>query len=67
MGKRTKYNRIKDVLAEQGKTQAWLAQALGVEYLTIHRYVSNTRQPSLTRLFEIARVLKVSASDLLND
>ena len=61
------YNRIKDELTRQGKTQAWLAGQLDVEYLTVSRYANNRRQPSIERLFEIAKVLKVSARELIRD
>ena len=59
------YNRIGEVLEEKGKTQAWLAGELEVEYRTVNRYVNNHRQPSLEMIYEIAKVLKVSAKELL--
>lgn len=67
MARKIKYNKIKDELERQGKTQAWLAQALKINYQTVTRYVNNNRQPSLTKLFKIAEALKVRASDLIND
>jgi putative transcriptional regulator len=60
-----KYNRIGEVLEEQGKTQAWLAGELELEFRTVNRYVNNHRQPSIERLFEIARVLRAKPGDLL--
>lgn len=59
------YNRIKAVLEEKEKTQVWLAEQLNVEFVTVSRYVNNRNQPTLARLFDIARVLKVSPRDLL--
>lgn len=61
------FNRIMEVLEEKGKTQAWLAGELEVEYRTVNRYVNNHRQPTIETLFHIARILKVSPKDLLNE
>jgi putative transcriptional regulator len=60
------YNRIGEVLQEQGKTQAWLAGELDVEFRTVNRYVNNHRQPTLETLYRIAKVLRVSARELIN-
>lgn len=60
-------NRIKEVLKEKGITQTWLAQQLDKSYNTINEYTRNKRQPSLEDLYEIARILNVSAKDLLID
>jgi DNA-binding XRE family transcriptional regulator len=65
--KAVQFNRIKDELLKQGKTQAWLADELGVEFQTISRYVNNRRQPSIETLYQIAKILKVSPKDLLRD
>lgn len=61
-----KYNRIKDVLMAQGKTQTWLAEKLDRDFITITRYCNNHRQPSLATLFEIAKLLKTNPKELLN-
>lgn len=63
---KTAYNRIKDVLEEQGRAQTWLAEQLDLDFVTVTRYVNNHRQPSIAVLFEIAKVLKVNPKDLLN-
>lgn len=60
-------NRIKEVLAEKGKTQVWLADKLGLEFVTVSRYANNHRQPSMERLAEIAKALGVKIKDLIND
>lgn len=62
-----KINRIKVVLVEQGKTGKWLAGQLGKNEATISRWCSNTSQPSLEMLVQIANVLKVKTKDLIND
>lgn len=58
-------NRIKAVLAEEGKTNKELADQLGVAEPTVSRWCTNTQQPSLEMLFEIARTLKRDVRDLL--
>ena len=59
-------NRIKVVLVEQNKTGKWLAEQLGVSTCTVSRWASNTAQPNLSTLNDIARLLKVDPRDLLN-
>lgn len=62
-----KINRIKVVLVEQGKTGKWLAEKLGRNEATVSRWCSNTSQPSLEMLVQIAQVLEVNTKDLIND
>lgn len=61
-----KYNRIKDELKQQGKTQMWLAEKLDRDFVTVTRYCNNYRQPSIATLFDIAKALKVNPRDLIN-
>lgn len=58
-------NRIKAVLAEEGKTNKELADQLRVAEPTVSRWCTNTQQPSLEMLFEIAKGLKRDVRDLL--
>jgi len=58
-------NRIKEVLEEQELTQRWLAKNLNKSYNMVNSYVQNRRQPSIEILFDIAKILKVEAKDLL--
>ena len=60
-----KINRIKIVLVEQGKTGKWLAEQLGKNEATVSRWCSNTSQPSLEMLMQIAEKLGVDARDLI--
>lgn len=60
-----KLNRIKAVLADQGKTNNWLAEELDKSYVTVSRWCSNNSQPSLETLYEIAKVLEVDVCELL--
>lgn len=59
-------NRIKEVLAERGIKQTWLASRLGKSYNMVNGYVTNKRQPSIEVLYEIAKLLQVDAKELLN-
>ena len=58
-------NRIKVVLAENKKTNKWLADALGKNAATVSRWCTNTSQPDLETLFRIAEVLNVDVRELL--
>jgi len=59
-------NRLKVVLAEQGRTNKWLAEKLGKNTATVSRWCTNEMQPSLETLTEIAEVLGVDVRELLN-
>lgn len=59
-------NRLKVVLAEQRKTNLWLAEQLGKDPSTISKWCTNTVQPSLETLDEIATCLNVDIRTLLN-
>lgn len=59
-------NRLKVVLAEQRKTNKWLAEQLGKSEITISRWAQNKRQPSVEQLVDIAKVLDVDITTLLN-
>lgn len=60
-------NRVRVVLAEQNKTNRWLADKVGKSEITISRWVQNRKQPSLEQLAEIANVLSVSPKELINE
>ena len=61
-----KINRINAVLAEQEKTSKWLAEQVGKSACTVSKWCSNSVQPDLNTLDQIARTLKVDVKDLLN-
>ncbi len=58
-------NRIKVVLAEKGKSNKWLAEELGKGQATISKWCTNTAQPSLENLIEIAKCLEVDVNELI--
>ena len=60
-------NRIKVVLVEQKRTGVWLAEQLGGSPVTVSKWCSNTTQPGLKVLFQIAELLGVKYTELLRD
>ncbi|MCE8951130.1 MULTISPECIES: helix-turn-helix transcriptional regulator [Bacteroides] len=58
-------NRLKVVLAEKKRTNKWLAEQLGKDPGTVSKWCTNTMQPNLETLVEIAKVLEVDTKDLL--
>lgn len=58
-------NRIKVALAEKEKTNKWLAEQLGKDQATISKWVTNTTQPNLEMLLQIAKVLEVNVNELV--
>ena len=60
-------NRIKEVLEQKGIKQKWLSDKLGKSYNMVNSYAQNRRQPSVETLFEIAKILYVKVTVLLNE
>jgi len=61
---RKNINRIRVVLAEQNRTNKWLAEQLKVSEITVSRWVNNTQQPAVEIFVDIAEILKVDIRDL---
>ena len=59
-------NRIKVVLVEKKRTNKWLAAQLGKDPATVSKWCTNTSQPGLETLLQIANVLEVDVKELLN-
>lgn len=59
------FNRIQEVLEEKELSQAWLARELNVSNNAINHLCKNYSQPSLKRLYEIAEIIGVDASELI--
>lgn len=49
-------NRLKVVLAEKKRTNKWLAEQLGKDPATISKWCTNSAQPNLETLIEIAKL-----------
>ncbi|MGJ1292428.1 MULTISPECIES: helix-turn-helix transcriptional regulator [Bacteroidota] len=59
-------NRLKAVLADNNKTNKWLAERLHKSETTISRWCTNEVQPSLDTLTHIAELLRIDIKELLN-
>ena len=60
-------NRLKVVLVEQNRTGKWLAEQLRKDPSTISKWCSNTTQPPLDILINIAKLLEVDINELINE
>ena len=60
-------NRLKLVLVEKKKTGKWLAEQIGKDPSTVSKWCSNTTQPSLDILVNIAKLLDVEVKQLINE
>ncbi len=59
--------RIHEVLKERGLLQKDLAEKLGVSKVTVNYWCKNQSNPSLETLGQIAKILNVKISDLINE
>lgn len=67
--KRVLLHRLNEVLKptkSDGKTAYWLAEKTGISYNTIHNYLHNRMEPSLSKLKKIAEALELNGKDLIN-
>ena len=58
-------NRIKVVMAEKKRTSKWLAEQIGKNPATVSKWCTNTIQPSMDTLLDIANALEMNIQDLL--
>ena len=58
-------NRLKVVLAEKKRTNKWLAEQIGVDQATVSKWCTNSAQPNLENLMEVAKCLEVDIQELL--
>lgn len=58
-------NRLKVVLVEKKRTSKWLAEQLGKDPATVSKWCTNTTQPSLEMLIQIAKHLGVTLDELV--
>ncbi|MEO9484594.1 MAG: helix-turn-helix transcriptional regulator [Ekhidna sp.] len=59
------FNRIKQVLKDQGRSQKWLAEQIGKSYVVVTNYCNNNSQPTLQVLNGIAEALDVDIRELI--
>lgn len=58
-------NRIKAVLKEQGRSQKWLSEKLGISTASLSLYVNNHISIKLETLNSIAKLLDVDVRELI--
>ncbi len=58
-------NRLKIALVERKKTSKWLAEQLGKDPGTVSKWCTNTTQPSLETLVEVAKILEMDPRELI--
>lgn len=58
-------NRIKVALAEKKRTAKWLAEQIGKNPATVSKWCTNTVQPSMDTLLDIANALEMNIQELL--
>ncbi len=58
-------NRIKVVLAEKKRTNKWLARELKKDPATVSKWCTNTSQPDLGTLKQVALLLDVDIRELI--
>lgn len=61
------YNRIKVVLVEKKRSNKWLAEQLRKDQSTVSKWCTNSAQPGLEMLFQIAKCLEVKVQDLIRE
>jgi len=59
-------DKIKSTRQSISMTQAALAQAIGTTQQVIARYESGEQEPTVSRLIEIAKALKIKPSELID-
>lgn len=58
-------NRIKAVLAEERRTNKWLAEQLNKDQATVSKWCTNKAQPGLETLIQIPKCLDVDIRELI--
>ena len=58
-------NRLKVVLAEKKRTNKWLSEHLEVNPATVSKWCTNSSQPSLETLVQVAEALDVDVRSLI--
>jgi len=60
-------NQIKIALVKNKRTGKWLAEKLGKSTCTVSKWCSNTSQPDLYTLDQIAKLLDCEIKDLITE
>ena len=65
MAEMKKYNYIKEILQEKGIKANWLSRSLNVSENSVYNWLNQRSQPSIQTLNEIAVLLNVKVSSLI--
>jgi putative transcriptional regulator len=57
-------NRLKEIMKEQGRTQNWLSEQVGVNKATISLLINKKSIPTLPVAYRIAKILGVKIEDI---
>ena len=57
--------KLREAIAQSGKTQKEIAKQLGVSQPTISKYMCQNKYPSIDTLANLCEILDVSADDIL--
>jgi transcriptional regulator with XRE-family HTH domain len=63
--KKTRFNRITAIIAEEGIKNATLAEYVGVTVETISKWRTNRAQPPIRKLYKVAEFFKIDVRELL--
>jgi putative transcriptional regulator len=59
-------NMLGEILKEKGIKNQFLADRLNITKASVSNYVNNVHQPSIRVLYQIATILNINVTDLLN-
>ena len=59
-------NRIKELLARNGRKVKWLAEQIGCHPTEVSQWIAGRRTPSLPRAIKIASILGCTVEDLFS-
>ena len=62
-----KYNRLKECLVKKDISQKWLSEKLSVSTVTVNMWCKNKSQPPLKKIYQIAEVLNIKPSEVINE
>jgi putative transcriptional regulator len=57
-------SRLKEILKEEGRTQSWLCEKVGVSNTTMTSLVNKKRIPTLPVAYKIAKALGLKIEDI---
>jgi DNA-binding XRE family transcriptional regulator len=57
-------NSLRAKIKEQGRTQRWISQKVGITETTLSRYISNKQNPSYKTAQKLALVLNCRPDDI---